>query len=79
MLVEFICNNCDNKITKLFRKAKDIPPFLDCGNCSVGKLERSLSSPSTTSTQVIDNGLYARAVEVASHVVEKVEKKVEND
>lgn len=73
MLIVFECNNklCKNTITKSFRKAGEIPPFLDCGACGEGKLERTLGAPMSKSTQFIDNGLYERAVEVNSEVVQK--------
>jgi hypothetical protein len=73
MLIAFECNNreCKNAITKSFKKAADVPPFLDCGACGVGKLERLLGAPMSKSTQFIDNGLYERAVEVNSEVVQK--------
>ena len=77
MIIEFECNNpdCDNKITKYLRKAVDIPPFLECGECGVGKLERLLLAPTTNSTQIVDNGVQARQVEVKQEVVEKEEEK----
>lgn len=71
-MIIFQCNNpeCNNSITKLLN-AKQIPPFLDCGACGTGKLERQLGAPSTKSTQVIDNGIQARKVEIMNDVVEK--------
>lgn len=41
-MITFKCNNpdCDNQITKFFSKMKDVSPFLDCGECGTGKLER---------------------------------------
>lgn len=73
MLITFECNNkeCKNAITKSFKKAVEIPPFLDCGACGSGKLERMLGAPMSKSTQFIDNGMYERAVEVNSEVVQK--------
>lgn len=81
MLIKFACNNpdCNNEITKLFKNKSDIPPFLDCGDCGTGKLERQLSSPSTKSTQMIDNGAQARRVEVMSEVVLKEQEKLSRD
>jgi hypothetical protein len=72
-MITFECNNpdCKNSITKLFTSVKQIPPFLDCGACGTGKLERQLGAPSTKSTQVIDNGIQARKVEIMNDVVEK--------
>lgn len=72
-MIVFKCNNpeCDNEIVKVFSKAKDIPPLLDCGACGTGKLERQLGAPSSKSTQTIDNGVQARRTEVMNDVVEK--------
>ena len=78
-MIKFKCNNsnCDNEITKFYVKVKDISPFLDCGQCGSGKLERQLGAPSTKSTQIVDNGLQARQVEVPDHVVEQEREKAE--
>lgn len=77
MMIKFVCNNpdCGNNISKYYKKAKDIAPFLDCGACGVGKLERQLGAPSTKSTQFVDNGSQARKVEVMNAVVEKEQEK----
>ena len=71
-MIRFECNNpdCNNSISKLL-DIKAIPPFLDCGACGTGKLERTLGAPSSKSTQVIDNGIQARKTEIDNDVVEK--------
>ena len=81
MMVKFECNNpeCDNEISKYFKSFKDISPFLDCGACGTGKLERTLGAPSTKSTQFIDNGIQARRVEVMSEVVQKERDKLDKE
>lgn len=78
MLIAFQCNNpeCKNSITKSFKRVGEIPPFLDCGACGLGKLERILGAPMSKSTQFIDNGLYERAVEVNSEVIQKEYDKI---
>lgn len=77
-MIEFVCNNpdCDNSIEKYYQKVNQIPPFLDCGQCGTGKLERGLGAPTSESTQIIDNGLQARRVEVRSNVVERERDKL---
>jgi len=72
-MIIFECNNpdCLNFIKKVFTTKTKIPPFLDCGECGVGKLERTLSAPSKKSTQIIDNGLQVRQVELMDVVMEK--------
>ena len=81
MLIKFICNNpdCDNQITKFYKNFKDIAPFLDCGACGTGKLERTLGAPTSKTTQVIDNGMQARKVEVMNAVVEKEQEKLNKE
>jgi hypothetical protein len=78
MIILFVCNNpdCDNKIKKYYKKAADINPFLDCGACGTGKLERTLGAPTTKSTQFIDNGTQARRVEVMNKVIERESEKL---
>lgn len=76
MLIKYICNGCGNYITKYFSKSSEIKPFLDCGQCGTGKLERQLGVPSTSGTQIIDNGCQARQVEIRNSVIEKEEANV---
>jgi hypothetical protein len=73
MMILFACNNpdCHNKIEKMFRTHKDIPPFLDCGACSVGKLERQLGAPTTKTTQFVNNGGLTKDIEIMNEVVNK--------
>lgn len=81
MLIKFVCNNtdCNNEISKFFKTHKDISPFLDCGACGTGKMEREYSAPSSKSTIVVDNGFQAKSVEVLTEVVERENQKVNND
>lgn len=80
MMIKFECNNpdCDNTISKYFKNYKDIPPFLDCGACGTGKLERMLGAPTSKSTQFVDNGSQARKVEIMNAVVEREQDKLSN-
>lgn len=81
MMIRFVCNNpdCDNEITKYYKNFKDIASFLDCGACGTGKLERTLGAPSSKSTQVVDNGVQARKVEVMNAVVEREQEKLNKE
>lgn len=80
-MIIFKCNNpdCKNKITKIFKKDHKVPPFLDCGECGTGKLERQLGAPSSHKTQIIDNGLQAKKVELRDVVVDNTQKKLYNE
>jgi len=79
-IILFKCNNpdCDNHIEKVFTKVKDIPPFLDCGQCGTGKLERQLGAPTQNKTEIVDNGLQAKQTEIMSEVVEKERDRLYN-
>lgn len=81
MLIKFLCNNpdCGNHITKFYKDASNIAPFLDCGACGTGKLERTLGAPSSKSTQVVDNGIQARKTEVLNAVVEREQEKLNKE
>lgn len=81
MLIKFSCNNpdCQNEISKFFRSHKDIPPFVDCGECGTGKLEREYSAPSSKSTVIVDNGYQSKSVEITNDLIERETKKVNHD
>jgi len=81
MLIKFICNNsdCNNEISKFFKTISQVPPFLDCGACGCGKMERHLSSPSSKSTFVIDNGHQAKEIEVLSEVIDREFERTKTD
>jgi len=81
MMILYICDNmdCDNKIKKYFKNAADIPTTIDCGECGKGKLTRQLSSPSTRSTVIIDNGRQWRQVEVDSTIIEQTKEKLDKE
>ena len=71
-MITFACNNpeCTNCVDKFFRPSKknEIPAFLDCGECGIGKMERVLGKPSSVSKFTIDNGLQAKEVEVINDI-----------
>lgn len=80
-MIRFLCNNpdCGNEITKVYSKATDIAPFLDCGACGIGKLERTLAAPTTKGTQFIDNGIQVRKTEVMNAVVDKEKDRLDSE
>jgi len=80
-MIKFQCNNpdCENHITKLFTDVKSIPPFLNCGECGTGKLERQLGAPSSKSTQILDDGLQTKRLEIMNDVVEKERERLQTE
>jgi hypothetical protein len=81
MIIRFVCNNpdCDNEISKFFHKHTDVPPFLECGACGTGKMERELSAPSTKSTIVVDNGYQSKSVELLTETVQNEFDRLEKE
>jgi hypothetical protein len=69
MLIEFQCEKCLTVIKKYFKNSKDIPKELVC-KCE-GKMARLLGSPTSKSTQIIDNGLQTRQIEILNEIVEE--------
>jgi hypothetical protein len=81
MLISYTCNNsdCKNSISKFFKTHTEVAPFLDCGACGTGKLERDFEAPTSKSTLTVDNGSQAKSVEILSDVVEQEREKVNRD
>lgn len=69
MLIYYKCLKCNKVSTKLYRRAKDIKEDIKC-DCS-SLMERQLSVPTTHTTQIVDNGIMQKQVELADHVIEK--------
>lgn len=71
-IIFFECSNkdCKNLEEKFYKTNKNIPDELACKKCS-SISDRLLSPPNSISTQIIDNGLQSRQVEVKNIVVEK--------
>ena len=75
MLIKYSCNCCDNSITKFYQVNKDVVPFLDCGACARGKMERQIGAPSSKHTQFVDNGGLTNPIEIMDEVLEKESEK----
>jgi len=69
MLVQYFCEKCKTSKTKFYSRSKKVLEEISC--CEGGKLERQLSSPSTKSTSIIDNGIMQKKVEVSNNILEK--------
>lgn len=77
-MIQYVCNNpdCSNQIDKFFSSTKQIKPFLDCGECGTGKLEKQLGAPNSHKTQIVDNGLQSKQVELMDSVLEKEQERM---
>lgn len=75
MIINYCCTGCRIDKSKYYRKSKDILEEIECPECGA-VMERLLGSPRSKSTQIIDNGLQARQVEVSSDVVEQEREKL---
>jgi hypothetical protein len=64
----YLCE-CKNTVKKFYRSAKDSPAFFTCDKCQK-EMKKVLSSPSTMSKIIVDNGVQARAVEIVPNIVQ---------
>jgi hypothetical protein len=76
-LITYLCE-CGNTERKFFRRAQEAPDRLSCEKCQK-ELKKMLSSPSSSSKIVVDNGHQARAVEIIPDIIEINQKRSEKD
>jgi hypothetical protein len=75
-ILNFRCNLCKNEIKKLFKTGDTIPHYLTC-ECS-GVLEKQLPDFSTTTVEVVDNGIQAKRLEIRKDAQQKFKERGEN-
>ena len=73
--IPYICSTCQKTKKKFYKSSKNIAKQIEC-ECG-GELLRQLSSPSSKSTMVVDNGVQAKAVELDRNIVEIIEDREE--
>lgn len=61
------------------RRAIDVPASFLCPKCNTDNLKKQLSSPSSSSKIVVDNGVQARAVEIVPDIIEINKARSEKD
>lgn len=76
-LINYLCE-CNHSVSKFFRQVKDSPAFFLCTKCGKNA-KKVLKAPNSTSVQVVDNGVQARAVEVNLEVVESIKDRANKD
>jgi putative FmdB family regulatory protein len=62
------CPSCGHDTKKFFNNVDSVTESTTCKNCGE-KAERQLSSPSSKSTMIVDNGLQARETEIIHDIV----------
>lgn len=67
-LIAYSCS-CGYTEKRFMRQAKDAPASFVCPKCN-SELKKQLSSPSSSSKIVIDNGVQARSVEIVPDIIE---------
>jgi hypothetical protein len=67
-LISYLCE-CKNSKKKYYRQVKDVPAVIICDKCEK-EMKKCLSSPSSSSKIVVDNGIQARQVEIIPDIVE---------
>lgn len=77
-LITYKCN-CGFSEKKFMRQAKDAPASFVCPQCNTSELKKQLSSPSSGSKIVVDNGVQARAVEIVPDIIEINKARSEKD
>lgn len=77
-LIAYACI-CGHSEKKFMRQAKDAPASFLCSKCQKDQLKKQLSSPSSSSKIVVDNGVQARAVEIMPDIIEINKARSEKD
>ena len=77
-LIAYSCS-CGHNLKKFFRQAKDAPASFICPSCNKDQSKKQLSSPSSSSKIVVDNGIQARAVEIMPDIIEINKSRSEKD
>lgn len=68
-LIAYSCS-CGHSFKKFIRQAKNASAVLICPSCNTEQAKKQLSSPSSSSKIVVDNGVQARAVEIVPDIIE---------
>ncbi len=76
-LIVYLCE-CKNSTKKYYRQVKDVPAVIICESCGK-EARKSLSSPTTSSTVIVDNGVMARQIEVNPEIVKINEERSSKD
>lgn len=77
-LIAYACL-CGNTTKKMIRQAKDAPTSFLCPKCNIDQMKKQLSSPSSSSKIVIDNGVMARSVEITPDIISINKARSEKD
>jgi hypothetical protein len=73
--VTYGCELCCKVTKKTYKSSKDILKEIKC-DCG-GEMSRRLSSPSSKSKIIVDNGIQAKATELDRDIVEIIEDREE--
>lgn len=76
MIVNYFCNKCCKKISKIYNNYKDIKSDIICNFCNDIAV-RTLGCPTSNTVEIVDNGFMERSVEYdeqRSHHLRKISK-----
>lgn len=76
-LINYRCE-CNNLVSKFYRKPKEAPPSVSCSLCGK-ESKKQLSAPNSKSIVIVDNGVQSRAVEVDMELVKDIEDRSTKD
>lgn len=66
-LIAYLCE-CKTFKKKYYRQVTDVPAFIICEVCGK-ESKKTLSSPTSSSKIVVDNGIQARQVEIIPDII----------
>lgn len=76
MIVNYFCNKCCKKISKIYNNYRDVESNIICKYCNLLAL-RTLGCPTSNTIEIVDNGFMERSVEYdeqRSHHLRKISK-----
>ena len=76
-LIHYLCED-KHSVSKFYRQAKEAPAVLICTKCEK-ESKKMLSAPSSTSVQIIDNGIQARQTEINLDIIEDIKERSSKD
>ena len=76
-IIAYSCGE-SHLVKKFYRSASDAPTLLICEKCGA-ESKKQLSSPSSQSKLIVDNGVQARSVEINLDVIEANQERANKD
>lgn len=62
MIINYFCDHCYKKLSRVYDSSKDIQAEVSCNVCGLNAI-RSLGCPTSNTVEVVDNGFMSQSVE----------------